>query len=122
MGRALRDAILKAEDLKIEVVDMRPFGWGCEVVMRGLTGLARDEFEEGCFTGRGADRAENFTNMRARAVSMSLHDAAGDRQFTTAEDVLALGGKSAAALDHLFTVFQRLNGVGKADVEALVKN
>ena len=39
-----------------------------------------------------------------------------------ADDIEALGGKSAAVLDRLFGVAQKINGMAAADIEALEKN
>jgi hypothetical protein len=48
-------------------------------------------------------------------------DENGERLFQE-EDTFPLGGKSAAALDRIFTVAQRLNGLRDEDVEELAKN
>jgi hypothetical protein len=48
-------------------------------------------------------------------------DENGERLFQE-EDTFPLGGKSAAALDRIFTVAQRLNGLRDEDVQELAKN
>jgi hypothetical protein len=114
-----RDTILSAPDLPRETVPVPE--WGGEVLVRGLTGAERDAFEESCYTGRGKDRRENFANLRARLVALAIIGEDGTRVFAEA-DVKALGGKSAAGLDRVFAVIQRLNGLRERDVEDLAGN
>ena len=60
----------------------------------------------------------NMENVRARLCLLCLVDENGDRLFQE-EDTFPLGGKSAAALDRIFTVAQRLNGLRDQDVDEL---
>lgn len=119
MGLLSREAILGAEDLPSEQVTVPE--WGGDVRVRSLTGTERDAFEQTCYTGRGADRKENFSNLRARLVALAVVDDEGKRVFAD-NDVLALGRKSAAALDRVFSVAQRLNGLSPSDVRDLAGN
>ena len=48
-------------------------------------------------------------------------DEAGERLFSN-DDVVALGKKNASALDKVFAIAQKLNGLSAADVEELEKN
>jgi len=52
---------------------------------------------------------------------LTICDEEGTRLFA-AKDMDELGKKSAAALDRIFTVAQRLNGLSGEDVEDLAKN
>ena len=83
------------------------------------TAAERDAWEGEMFGEKGA--AKNFDNLRARLVARTIVGPDHKRLFTDA-DVSALGAKSAAALDRVFGVAQRLNGLGRRDIEALVKN
>jgi len=56
-------------------------------------------------------------NVRARLVSLALCDETGTRLFSDA-DITVLGAKSAKALDRVFAVAQRLNGIGSDQVDA----
>lgn len=116
MGLLNRVAILAAEDLKTDLVDVAE--WGGSVLVRTLTGLERDAFEESCYVGRGKDRRENFANLRARLVALAVVGEDGQRLFTN-DDIAALGGKNAAALDRVFEVAQRLSGLRAKDVDDL---
>lgn len=117
-----REAILAAEDLPKEIVETPE--WGGAVYVRALTGTERDKFE-GSLADQirpdGSVKKMDMTNIRAKLVALTVVDEDGQRIFSDA-DVKALGGKSAAVLDRLFAVAQRLSGFSKEDVEELAKN
>lgn len=114
--------ILAAEDMDVEDVFIEQWkGW---VRLRGLSGQERDRFETDIFKfGSGKDETSkgDFTNMRAKLVSLTAIDQKGNRLFSY-QDAVKLGKKSAAALDKLFAVAQRLSGLRKEDVKELQKN
>ncbi len=111
-----KDAILSADDLPREEVDVPE--WNGSVFVRTMTAAERDSFEMGVMQ---EDGSKDFLNLRARLCARCLVDDKGERLFTDAEAV-ALGGKSAGALDRIFAVTQRLNGMSAEDVEELAKN
>jgi len=113
-----KEQILAADDLKREVVDVP--AWGGELMVRALTGKDRDEFEQSLFDA-GKTPRERMRNVRARLVAITVVDEQGNLLFSEA-DVEKLGNKSAAALDLVFSVAQRLSGLSKEDAEALAKN
>ena len=114
-----REQILSADDLKREEVVVP--NWGGSVFVRSLTGAERDRLEEQSVTRNGKTFEANYNNVRARLVSLAAVDESGKRLFTEA-DIEALGAKSAAALDLVFTVASRLNGLSAKDVDELAKN
>lgn len=105
-----RDQILMCDDLPRETVQVPE--WGGEVQVRTMTGADRDTFEASLIGKEG-----RLENVRARLVSLALCDESGVRLFNDS-DVIALGQKSAKALDRVFTVAQRLNGIGADQVDA----
>jgi hypothetical protein len=116
-----RDEILNQQGLPRELVEVPE--WGGEVLVQGLTGKQRDEFELSLsnIAEKGADPKKlqyRLDNTRAKLVAISCIDEGGALLFTQA-DVTALGGKSAAALDRLFSVAQRLSGISQEDVAKL---
>lgn len=111
-----RDEILNLDDRKIEKVPTPE--WGRDVYVRSFSGTERDSFDQAI---TGEDGRVSYANLRAKLLVRCLCTEAGDRLFTDA-DADALGRKNAAALDRLFEVAQRLNGLAKGDVEKLVKN
>lgn len=115
-----REAILEASDLATEDVEVPE--WGGAVRVRSLTGIERDAYESSIasvrWEGTKATIQSNQTNIRARLVALSAVDDAGAKLFTE-KDVLILGQKSAAALERVFKVAQRLSGLSDQDVEEL---
>ena len=114
-----RSQILEASDIQTEEVHVPE--WGGTVLVRGLTGAERDEFEAGIAEPRGNKVRYHMQDIRARLCVMSIVDAEGKRMFTVA-DVEALTVKSASALDRVFTVARRLSGLTPEDVAELAKN
>ena len=104
-----KDAILDADDLPRETVSVPE--WGGEVLVRTMSGTDRDAFEASLLEKDG-----RMENVRARLVALTLCDPQGDRLFDDSE-IAALGRKSARALDRVFSVAQRLNGIGVEQVD-----
>lgn len=113
MGLLTKEAILAADDLPRKLVNVPE--WGGDVFVRTMTGTDRDAFEASLIGKEG-----RMENVRARLVSLTLCNEAGERMFDDAE-IAALGKKSARALDRVFSVAQRLNGIGTEQVEAAKK-
>lgn len=114
-----REAILAADDLKREKVEVPE--WGGHVYVRQLTAGERERWEERNLARRGPDSQVNLENLTSSLAALTMCDEAGGHLFTEA-DIPALNGKSAAALQRVWTAAIDLNRVGKQDVEELVKN
>ena len=114
-----KDAILTANDLVTEDVEVPE--WGGAVRVRSISGAERDAFEQAIVTRKGKNVTTNMANIRAKMVALSLVDESGQRLFSDS-DVVALGRKSAAALDRVFSVAQRLAGLTDTDVDELAEN
>lgn len=114
-----REQILGVEDLSYEDVDVPE--WGGVVRVGMLTGAERDAFEQEIVTRQGKKLLLNLVNIRARLVAMTVVDGEGQRVFSET-DVKALGRKSALALNRVFDVAQRLNGLTEQDMEELAAN
>lgn len=110
-----KDEILKADDLKTETVEVPE--WGGSVLVKGMTGKMRDEFEQEIVKGKKV----KMSNIRAKLCQVSIVDESGELMFNTS-DIVKLGGKSASALDRVFEIASRLSGISKDDVEELEKN
>ena len=110
-----KEEILKADDIVIEEVPV-PI-WGGSVLVRGLSGTDRDAFEQSVVEGKKM----NIANIRARLCAKTICDTDGNRLFDDS-DVIALGNKSASALNTVFEAAQRLNGMSADDVKELEKN
>jgi hypothetical protein len=115
-----KDQILEVSDLKTETVAVPE--WGGDVAVRSMTGADRDAFETAMITvGADGTRTPDMKNIRAKLVALTLVDGAGNRLFETS-DIERLALKSAAALERIFDVAQRLNGMGAAAQADAVKN
>jgi len=110
-----RDEILSADDLKKEKVPVPE--WGGHLFVKTQTGAEKDNFESSLVDSKGK---VSVKNIRARMVAQVAVDEDGKRLFSDA-DAEALGKKSAAALDRVFAVAKRLNGISDEDVEELGK-
>lgn len=125
MALLTKQQILSAADLRTEDVKVPewadPASGADTVRVKSLTGRERDAFEASLVQTRGGKRETNLANIRAKLVSLALVDETGSKLFTE-DEVAFLGNKSAAALDRVFTVAQRLNGISQADIEDLQKN
>lgn len=121
MGTYLtRDAILAADDLPAEEVDCPE--WGGTVVVRGLTGAQRDEWEASTTVVRGKTAVRDTANARAKLVALCVVDHESGEPLFTRQDVDALGRKSGAALGRVFGVAARLSGLGDEEVDELEGN
>jgi hypothetical protein len=114
-----REQILGVQDLSFEDVDVPE--WGGVVRVKMLTGTERDQFEQELVVRHGKKTSVNLANIRARLVALCMVDADGALLFTE-KDVAALGRKSAMALNRVFEVAQRLNGLTEQDIEELEGN
>lgn len=113
-------AILAAKDKKMVEVTVPEWldekGEPGVVNLRVLTGTERDRFESEFVGGN-----KSVEMVRAKLVAKCLCDADGTRLFTE-QEIPALGEKSAAVLDRLFSECMKLNRFTKEDVEDLAGN
>ena len=119
MSILTREEILAADDLVHEQVHVPE--WGGTVLVAAMSGRARDEFESSLLASRSSDQGANMRNLRARLAALTCVDEDGARLFSK-EDVDSLGSKSAAALDRIFQVAQKVNGIGDDAGEELAGN
>lgn len=111
-----KEQILSADDAKFEDVEVPE--WGGTVRVATMSGYARDRFEASIVNRGGTP---NIDNVRAKLVAASVVDAKGNLLFNE-NDIIALGKKNCKALDKIFEVSQRLNGIGQSQVEDMAKN
>lgn len=111
--------ILAAPDIKCEEVNIPE--WGGSVMVYGMTGSQRDEFEASIVEMKGGTQTMHLEGIRAKLCSLTIRDEDGRRMFDS-DEVDELGAKSAQALQRIFEVAQRLSGLTPADVEGLAKN
>lgn len=114
----LREKILKADDLQLHKEWVPE--WGVDVYLRTMGGVDRDDFDAEAHAARGPDDAVNFVNLRGRLLVRCIVDKEGKRVFKS-EDAEALGRKSARALERIFPIALKMNGLSKEDIDALKK-
>jgi hypothetical protein len=114
-----KKAIMAAPDIKSELVHVPE--WGGDVMVKGMTGSQRDEFEASMVEMRGTTQVMHLEGIRAKLCSLTIVDEDGRRMFDS-DEIDELGAKSAQALQRIFEVAQRLSGLTNADVEQLAKN
>lgn len=117
MALLTKQQIIEANDIKFEDVEVPE--WGGSVRVCCLTGTQRDAWEMSIFGTSGEDR--NMDNTRSKMICRCVVDEEGNYLFEE-KDIPALGKKSAAALDRVFEVCQRLNRLTKGDMDELVGN
>lgn len=117
MPSLTREAILGADDVTTEKVDC-PL-WGGYVLVRGMTGKQRDEFEESLSIQVAGQQAKDYRNATARFVSRCVVDEAGELLFPDPKYVEALGEKDGATLLRVFAVARKLSGLDSDDREEL---
>lgn len=124
MGLLTREQLLAKEELKIVKVEL---GDGVHVFVRQMTGRERDRFEQSLLREirdeRGnVDYERAFEDFRAKLAVNTVCDEKG-RNILKPTDVETLSPNiSAARLERIINVAQRLNKISEADREALVKN
>lgn len=116
-----KDAILSAHDIEREYVSVDEWQKGAKVLVTGLSATERDAFEESCIHDVRGEQKFSRANIRAKLCARTIVDEDGRRIFTDA-DIPALGRKSAAVLDRIFTVAMRLSKISSEDVDKLEKN
>jgi hypothetical protein len=110
-----RQEIIDCNDIKTEVVKVPE--WGGEVTVKGLTLAEKDVWTDSIIE----DGKASMTGATAKLCALCMRDESGKLLFTD-DDIPALQAKSAAALDRVFQVAQRLSGIGQEDIEETVKN
>lgn len=121
--------ILNASDIEIELVEVPE--WGGSVWVKGMTGAERDKYEADMFPISVRERSDrekkfgeskplNLTDLRAKLCSMTICNEKGVRLFTE-KDIKALTKKSAAGLQRVFVVAQRLSGITDEDIKEMAE-
>jgi hypothetical protein len=115
-----KDQILEASDLTFEEVQVPE--WNGAVKVRTMTGTDRDLWEQSMVeVAADGSRKPDMTNMRAKLVALTVVDDDGNLVFSMA-DVPMIARKAASALERVFDVAQRINGLGTKAEDDAVKN
>ena len=119
MDALTRDDILKKDDIVTEKLEVPE--WNGFVFVRTLSGAERDEFEQLASSRKKGDYTD-LSGLKAKIVALSTVDESGKRLFAGHDDHVKLNQKSAAGIDRIFKVAQRLSHLTDEDVEDLVSD
>lgn len=111
-----RQQILDAKDLKREVVDVPEWGDDAQVSVSMLPAIDKDRWDKESFKNGAVD----MIGFKARFITRTIVDENGDRVFSD-EDAPHLERKSAPAVDRVFAVAARLNGMLAKQVDEIEK-
>lgn len=114
-----REAILAAQDLKIEKVPVPE--WGGDISIRVMTGAERDAYIAEVVARRNKDGTIRTEGLRELLVSLCACDADGKPLFTR-DDTSKLAEKSAAVLDRLAKTITEHNAMDADATERAEKN
>lgn len=115
----LRDRILKKRDLRRERLHIPE--WEVDVFVSTMTGAERDEFENECQQRSVPGGKFDIRGIKALLVVLTAKDENGNLIFTR-DDIPELLKKNAKPLDDIATLSQKVNGIGKAELEAIKGN
>ena len=107
--------IFECNDVQIEQVKVPE--WGGSVYVKTITAKEQDAWSADVTE----QKKENRANFQASFLVMCICDESGQLLFDVS-DADALGNKSAGALNKMFNVASRLNGLSSGDVKELEKN
>jgi hypothetical protein len=110
-----RQEIIDCNDIESEVVKVPE--WNGEVMVQGLNLAEKDVWTDSIME----DGKASMTGATAKLCALCIRGEDGEALFT-GDDIPALQAKSAAALDRVFQVAQRLSGIGQEEIEETVKN
>lgn len=113
-----KDQILSADDLPFRDIEIPE--WSGTVRVRTMTGGERDAFEASIYETVGDKVTFNRQDFRAKLLSKVIVDESGLRLFSDKE-IVALSGKSARAISRLFDIAQEINGISRAETDAIEK-
>src|SRR4030042_1748061 len=126
MGLLKRKELLKREKLEILKVDL---GNDDYVFVRQMTGRERDQFERSLYEFVDTPDAKEkvkmerrLENFRAKLVVCCMCDENGDLLLEYGDIFTFSNSISAARLEKIVNVAQKLNAITEEDKEALVKN
>ena len=111
-----RQQIVDADDLPTKDVNVPE--WGGTVRVKTMTALEKDKWEISCLTD---DKKSNLEAMRAKLAAHTIVDESGQRLFTEF-DVEKLAAKSAKAIERIYNIAQKLNGISDKDLKDMEKN
>lgn len=122
MAQLDRNALLAKEKLEVTKVEL---GKGDFVYVRQMTGRERDRFEQSLIKeNKNADGGyeKSLEDFRAKLAVCTVSDEAGSLIFRPGDYETLSQNMSAARLERIINVAQKINKISEEDKENLVKN
>jgi hypothetical protein len=115
-----KDEIFGMDDIPMEEVVV-PEWKNRKVIICGLTAAAKNAYQASLVEIKGTSRKVRMENATAKLLVRTIVNRQRQPIFTET-DIERLGAKSAAALERLATVANRLSGMDEKENAELVKN
>jgi hypothetical protein len=115
-----KDEIFGMDDIPMEEVAV-PEWKNRKVLICGLTAAAKNAYQASLVEIKGTSRKVRMENATAKLLVRTIVNRQRQPIFTET-DIERLGAKSAAALERLATVANRLSGMDEKENAELVKN
>lgn len=115
-----KDEILGMDDIPTEEVTVHEWK-GRTVLVCGLTAAGKNAYQASLLEIKGNSRKVRMENATAKLLVRTLVNRQRQPLFTET-DIERLGTKSAAALERLAKVANRLSGMDEEENAALLKN
>jgi len=115
-----KDEIFGMDDIPVEEVIV-PEWKNRKVLVCGLTAAGKNAYQASLLEIKGSSRRVRMENALAKLLVRTIVNRQRQPIFTET-DIERLGGKSAAALERLATVANRLSGMHEQENAELVKN
>jgi len=113
----LRDKILKAKDIPVEVKEVPE--WGVSIEIRGMTGKQRSDMIAATLDKKG----KTITGaIYPELLTRCLYDPETGEPIFTQQDAEQISGKSGHVLERLARIASRLSGISDEALETAEKN
>ena len=117
-----RDSFKAINDRPPQEVDMSQFtGWeGVTVLLRPLSGVLRSEIEREWINLPAGEKLP--PQFKERVLARCIVGEDGAVLFDSPEGIAELAEKNGSAIEHLYTIAAKANGLTKTAVEDAAKN
>jgi len=95
--------------------------WDTYVLLKGLTGAGRDDYEADILVTRGSNQTINARNARAKLIVRCAFQEDGVTPLFTRAQIADLGKKSGTAIQKLFEACRKISGLTASDMDELTE-
>ena len=115
----IEKAVFGLNDTSMEEVQVPE--WKTSIFVRSMNLDERDAWEASITETKGGEIKQNLKDFYSKLIVKTAVDEQGNLLFSEA-DIPRLQKKSARAMNRIFKVAQRLNGIGQEAADGLEKN